>query len=157
MSGSLDSLKPPGEWLTNPACKTLQTAIGEALKQVNTPQPVSDEAIHDARKALKKARAALRLLQDGMSKTTYQIENSGLRDAGRFLSPFRDAKSLIDAFNSLHDQYGDKLQGFELAPLQKRLHANLTKARRHFLRTPLELRNCIRLLKGCITLAKEED
>lgn len=140
----------------NPAYKTLQTAIGEALKLVDTSQPISDEAIHDARKALKKARAALRLLQDGMSKTTYQVENSGLRDAGRFLSPFRDAKSLIDAFDSLHDRYGDKLQGFELAPLQKILHANLTKARRHFSHTPTERENCIRLLRDCIALAKKE-
>jgi len=145
-----------GDTPTNPACRLLQTAIGEALEQVNAPPPISDEAIHDARKALKKARAAVRLLQDGMSKTTYQLENSGLRDAGRFLSPFRDAKSLIDAFDSLHDRYGDKLQGFEFAPLQKILHANLTKARRHFLRTPTELENCIRLLKDCIALTKKE-
>jgi CHAD domain-containing protein len=141
----------------NPARRSLQTAIGEALKQVNAPRPISDEAIHDARKALKKARAALRLLQGGMSKAAFQRENSGLRDAGRFLSPFRDAKSLIDAFDSLQDRYGDELQDAEFAPLQKILHANLTKARRHFLRTPTELENCIRLLKDCIALTKKED
>ncbi len=119
--------------------------------------PISDEAIHDARKALKKARAALRLLQDGMSKTTYQLENSRLRDSGRFLSPFRDAKSLIDAFDSLRDRYGDELRGFELAPLQKILHANLIKARRHFSHTPTEQENCVRLLKDCVALTKKED
>ncbi|MDQ3187247.1 MAG: CHAD domain-containing protein, partial [Pseudomonadota bacterium] len=141
----------------NPACRLLQTAIGEALEQVNAPQPISDEAIHDARKALKKARAALRLLQDGIRKGTYQTENSGLRDAGRFLSPFRDAKSLIDAFDSLHDRYRDELQDAELAPLHKILHGNLTKARRHFSRTPTELENCIQLLQKCIALTKKED
>jgi CHAD domain-containing protein len=141
----------------NPACKVMQHAIGEALEEVNAPPPISDEAIHDARKALKKARAALRLLQDGMSKTTYQLENSRLRDAGRFLSPFRDAKSLIDAFDSLHDRYGDELRGFELAPLRKILHANLTRARRHFSRTPTEQENCVRLLKDCVALTKKED
>lgn len=141
----------------NLACRSLQTAIREALEQVSAPQSISDEAIHDARKALKKARAALRLLQDGMSKTTFQRDNSELRNAGRFLSPFRDAKSLIDAFDSLHDRYRNKLQDVELALLQKILHANLTKARRHFSGMPTELGNCIRLLKDCIALTKKGD
>jgi CHAD domain-containing protein len=141
----------------NPGCTLLQQAISEALEEINAPPPISDEAIHDARKALKKARAALRLLQDGMSKTTYELENSRLRDAGRFLSPFRDAKSLIDAFDSLRDRYGDELGGFELAPLQKILHANLMKARRHFSHTPIEQENCVRLLEDCVALAKKED
>lgn len=141
----------------NPAYGMLHAAICEALEHLKAPPPISDESIHDARKALKKARAALRLLQDGMSKRTYRTENSGLRDAGRFLSPFRDAKSLIDAFDSLHDRYGDKLKSVKLAPLQKILHANLTKARRHFLHTPTELKNCIRLLKDCTTLAKKAE
>src|SRR6187455_670727 len=136
----------------NPTCKVLRQAIGEALEEVSLPPPISDEAIHDARKALKKARTALRLLQDGMSKTTYQLENTHLRDSGRFLAPFRDAKSLIDAFDSLHDRYGDKLRDFELAPLQKILHANLIKARRHFSHTPTEQENCVRLLKDCVAL-----
>ncbi|SCY63379.1 CHAD domain-containing protein [Nitrosospira sp. Nl5] len=141
----------------NPAYTLLHTGIDEAMKQVSVPQPIPDEAIHDARKALKKARAALRLLQDGMSKATYQLENSELRDAGRFLSPFRDAKSLIDAFDALHDRYRDRLQDTELAPLRKILHANLTKARRHFSRTPIELENYIRLLRGCIARAARKD
>ena len=103
----------------NRACKVLQQAIGEALEEVSLPPPISDEAIHDARKALKKARAALRLLQDGMSKTTYQLENSRLRDSGRFLSPFRDAKSLIDAFDSLRDRYGDGFEALSLPPFRR--------------------------------------
>ena len=141
----------------NPAYGMLHAAIGEAVEHMKAPQPISDESIHDARKALKKARAALRLLQDGMSKPVYRTENAGLRDAGRFLSPFRDAKSLIDAFDSLHDRYGDKLTSVKLAPLQKILHGNLTKARRHFAHTPTELKNCIRLLKDCTNLAKKEE
>ena len=141
----------------NPACKVLQQAIDETLEEVTASPPISDKAIHDARKALKKARAALRLLQVGMSKTTYRLENSRLRDAGRFLSPFRDAKSLIDAFDSLHDRYEDELRGFELVPLRKLLHANLIKARRHFSHTPTEQETCVRLLKDSVALIKKED
>jgi CHAD domain-containing protein len=141
----------------NPAYRVLQHAISEALEGISASPPITDEAIHDARKALKKARAALRLLRDGMSKTVYRRQNAGLRDAGRFLSPFRDARSLIDAFDALHERYADPLQGFDLAPLQKLLHANLVKARRHFSHTPAEQENCIRLLRECIALLKEKD
>ena len=143
----------------HPAEKLLRSSVGEALDRLKAPQPISDEAIHEARKALKKARAALRLLQDGMSKTTYQAENSRLRDAGRFLSPLRDARSLIEAFNSLHERYNDELQGVELAPLQKILHGNLAKARRHLhpQGKSADLESCIRLLEDSLDLAKQAD
>ena len=143
----------------HPAEKLLHTSVGEALERLQAPQPISDEAIHDARKALKKARADLRLLQDGMSKPTYQAENAGLRDAGRFLSPLRDARSLIEAFDSLHARYIDELQGVELAPLQKILRGNLAKARRHLhpQGKSADLGNCIRLLEDSLDLANQGD
>ena len=40
----------------NPGCKLLQQAIDVALEEVSATPPISDEGIHDARKALKKAR-----------------------------------------------------------------------------------------------------
>ena len=142
----------------HPADKLLRMSVGEVLERLQAPQPISDEAIHDARKALKKARADLRLLQDGINKTTYQAENADLRDAGRFLSPLRDARSLIEAFDSLHDRYIDELQGVELVPLQKILRGNLVKARRHLhpqgKSTALE--NCMRLLEGSLDLLQED-
>jgi CHAD domain-containing protein len=143
----------------HPADKLLRSSACEALERLQAPQPISDEAIHDARKALKKARADLRLLRDGMSKTVYQVENSRLRDAGRFLSPLRDARSLIKAFDSLHDRYIEELQVVELGPLQKILQGNLAKARRHLhpQGKSTDLENCIRLLEDSLDLAKQED
>ncbi|SEK82123.1 CHAD domain-containing protein [Nitrosovibrio tenuis] len=145
----------------NPAYRLLHETIEEALGQLDSAQPIPDENIHAARKALKRARAALKLLRDGMSNAAYRMENSGLRDAGRILSPIRDARSLVDAFDSLHDRYSNELQGVELAPLQKILHSNLTKARRHLhLDLPAksaELKRCIRLLEDSLVLAKRED
>jgi CHAD domain-containing protein len=143
----------------HPADKLLRSSACEALERLQAPQPISDEAIHDARKALKKARADLRLLRDGMSKTVYQVENSRLRDAGRFLSPLRDARSLMEAFDSLHDRYIEELQAVELGPLQKILQGNLAKVRRHLHSQgkSTDLENCIRLLEGSVELAKQED
>ena len=149
----------PAGTTDHPAGKLLRSSTCEALERLQAPQPISDEAIHDARKALKKARADLRLLQDGMSKTDYRAENSRLRDVGRFLSPLRDARSLMEAFDSLHARYIEELQTVELGPLQKILQGNLTEARRHLdpQGKSTDLENCIRLLEGNLDLAKQED
>jgi CHAD domain-containing protein len=116
----------------NPAASLLRAAAGEALKQLTAVRPIPDEAIHEARKSLKRARAALRLLRDGMTDAAYRRENARLRDAGHLLTPLRDAKSLIDALDSLQKRYARKLPDSGLAPLNKILHANLAKAHRHF-------------------------
>ncbi len=54
-----------------------------------------DEAIHAARKALKRARAELRLLRDALGRSVYSRENAVLRDAARPLSRARDGKVLL--------------------------------------------------------------
>jgi CYTH domain-containing protein/CHAD domain-containing protein len=50
------------------------------------------EAIHGARKDLKKARAALRLVREEVGEETFKRENHALRDAARMLSASRDAE-----------------------------------------------------------------
>jgi CHAD domain-containing protein len=153
------AMRPDGP--DNPIYRRLRETIDEALEQLEPARPVPDENIHTARKSLKKARAVLRLLRDGMGDDAYQAENSSLRDAGRVLSPIRDARSLIDAFDSLHDRYMKELEQVELEPLRKILHSNLTKARRGLhLDSPAkskDLKNCIRGLEDCLVLTKRED
>ena len=63
--------------------------------------PASDRRLHDARKALKKARAALRLLRGDLGERRFRAENRALRDAGRVLSPLRDASVLLETFRLL--------------------------------------------------------
>lgn len=48
-------------------------------------------AVHDARRELKKLRALLRLCRHHLGEERYRVEDSSLRDAGRLLSPLRDA------------------------------------------------------------------
>ena len=145
----------------NAAPDLLRVAISQALKQLTAVKPIPDEAIHEARKSLKKARATLRLLVDGMNDAAYRRENIKLRDAGRLLTPLRDAKSLIDALDSLQDRYPAKLPDNSLAQLKKILHANLARARRHFHppsgRQSAELDNCIKLLKNSLAMAQRKD
>ncbi|MBS1886327.1 MAG: CHAD domain-containing protein [Actinobacteria bacterium] len=59
------------------------------------------EAIHGARKDLKKARAALRLVRGALGKKTYKREARALRDAGMMLSASRDAEVKLGTLDSL--------------------------------------------------------
>ncbi|MBS1894382.1 MAG: CHAD domain-containing protein [Actinobacteria bacterium] len=65
------------------------------------------EAIHGARKDLKKARAALRLVRDELGEKTFKRENGALRDAGRTLSASRDAEVKVATLDALTDGGGD--------------------------------------------------
>ena len=65
----------------------------------------SDEALHDARKELKRARATLRLLRDAIGDRAYRRENEALRDAARPLSAIRDSKVLLDTLNGLVERF----------------------------------------------------
>jgi len=74
--------------------------ISAAVGQLDA-RPLSDTNVHEARKAIKKARATLRLLRNALPAATYRRENEALRNAARPLSATRDAKVLIDALDAL--------------------------------------------------------
>jgi CYTH domain-containing protein/CHAD domain-containing protein len=65
------------------------------------------EAIHGARKDLKKARAALRLVRDELGEKTFKRENRALRDAARTLSASRDAEVKLATLDALGEGEGD--------------------------------------------------
>src|SRR5689334_2583821 len=67
--------------------------LADAARALERPG-LDDEAVHDARKKLKSARAGLRLLRP-LDEPLYRRENERLRDAGRRLSAVRDGKVLL--------------------------------------------------------------
>jgi CHAD domain-containing protein len=67
-------------------------------------KPSRDEAIHEARKSIKKIRAILRLVRAELGETQAR-ENARLRDLARRLSAFRDAFAIIETFDGLKDKY----------------------------------------------------
>lgn len=84
----------------NPAARELHACVLRA-RAVLRKRPPSGESVHEARKALKKARAALRLLRPALGETRFREENEALRDAGRFLAPARDIRSARIALEDL--------------------------------------------------------
>ena len=73
-----------------------------------------DEAIHEARKSLKKIRGALRLVQPELGGS-YREENERFRDIGRQLSDLRDAQAIREVFEALvrNDAGGLQKNGFD--------------------------------------------
>ncbi len=63
-----------------------------------------DEAIHEARKSLKKTRALLRLVRPQLGEF-YASESARLRDAGQKLSQLRDLGALIMTFDELKKRH----------------------------------------------------
>ena len=66
-------------------------------------------AIHATRKDLKKARAVLRLIREGLGEDRYKAENARLRDAGRLLAPERDADAKLETLDALAERPGSDL------------------------------------------------
>lgn len=80
----------------------------ERLREADGDGDALAEAIHGARKDLKKARAALRLVRDDLGEKTFKRENHALRDAGRLLSASRDAEVKLATLDALVEgQTGD--------------------------------------------------
>lgn len=67
-------------------------------------QTLSDNNVHEARKEIKKSRAAVRLLRTALGSARFQRENARLRDAARALNGVRDARVLVNTLDSLRER-----------------------------------------------------
>src|SRR5919108_2255386 len=59
------------------------------------------EAVHEARKDMKKLRALLRLARDELGKDTFSRENACFRDAARELAGTRDSDVMLETLGAL--------------------------------------------------------
>lgn len=89
-----------------------------------------DEAIHEARKSVKKVRAVLRLTEAELGKT-FRQENVRLRNVGRKLSNFRDAGAIIETFDGLREKYREELGRRTLGSVKKALVSRKREAEQH--------------------------
>ena len=65
------------------------------------------EAVHEARKDMKKLRATLKLVRPLIGDKTYARENARFRDAGRALSDVRDAQVRAQTIDALAKRFPD--------------------------------------------------
>ena len=109
--------------------RMLRRETKRALQAIDSAHAPRGEAIHDARKRLKKARAALRLARLGLSKSEYRRENDTVRDAARPLSKVRDSQVLIDTLDGLARR-ATQAQRRTFLIMRERLTADRRKLRR---------------------------
>ena len=82
--------------------------IEKAISELSATDELGvDEAVHQARKRLKKTRAVVRLVRDSLGKKSYRRENARFRDLGRNLASLRDGKVQIETLNNLTRHFAD--------------------------------------------------
>lgn len=109
------------------ATEQLDQAITELTDGLKA-DPV--EAVHSARKALKKDRSLLRLARGSMKPSARQRENAAFRSAGRRLSGARDADVMVEALDELAKRYSGQLPERTYAVIREHLHASGQQSRR---------------------------
>src|SRR5262245_30000741 len=77
--------------------RVVTNEVRDAIELLSAAKP-SDEALHEARKSIKKIRAIIDLVGDEISAARAV---GLLREAGRLLSPLRDADALVVSADAL--------------------------------------------------------
>ncbi|HEX4052321.1 MAG TPA: CHAD domain-containing protein [Steroidobacteraceae bacterium] len=108
----------------------------------------SDATVHEARKAIKRSRTALRLLRPALNQGRYRRADRTLRDTAHTLNALRDARVLIQALAHLRREVPALRSNPAAAGLAARLHQELSDARQRL--------NARTLRDGCRTLRHME-
>jgi CHAD domain-containing protein len=96
--------------------------LGTAAEGLEDPaDPV--EAVHDARKRLKKTRALLRLARPAMRADAFRAYNRELRDQGRALSGARDADVMVQTVDALAEHNSRRVKRAHLMAVRGRFAA----------------------------------
>src|SRR5579871_6140946 len=121
----------PGEPVPAAIRRIVREEIESAARQLNGQGETDrDEAIHEARKNIKKIRGVLRLMQPELGEV-YRTENIRFRDIGRQLSQFRDAGAMIETFDELRKRYRGELGRRTLVSVRRALLLRKAQAEQH--------------------------
>jgi CHAD domain-containing protein len=92
------------------AIERIATGLADRIVNVlETSKKDPNEAIHTARKSMKRFRGLLRLVRDELGEEAYRRENEVLRESARTLAPARDAFVLGETLRALQERYGRML------------------------------------------------
>jgi CHAD domain-containing protein len=99
--------------------RVLREEARHAVAQLTTSED-RHEAIHEARKSVKKIRALLRLLEPQLGNVSRNA-NRRLRDLGRTLSVLRDTAAMVETFDQLAAQYPGEMGLNRFAGVRERM------------------------------------
>jgi len=118
MSYRLDLRAPVPDALRAVLVERLEHAH-DALRDADS--DAAAEAVHGARKDIKKARALLRLARPGLPEEAYRSENEALRDIARSLTAAREADVLAETFERVAARLVGRVPELELDALRVRV------------------------------------
>jgi len=86
----------------------LRKLVLASAAEASTDDKAASARVHAVRKRIKRIRAILRLVEDGLDQTDYRREQAWFRDRGRRLSAVRDADVLVETHRKLQVRaYGE--------------------------------------------------
>jgi CHAD domain-containing protein len=104
--------EPPGAGLLRAVIEQVDEAIAHLTPRGKTPLGV--EAVHEARKCMKRVRSGLRLVRLAIPEE-FRASNRALAAAARQLAPWRDADALLEAYQRLVE-WAYEYEGMRLTP-----------------------------------------
>jgi CHAD domain-containing protein len=124
----------PEESLRKAFRRIVRKQMDAVLEELTGPRKgPRDEAVHEARKSLKKIRTVLRLIRLVIGEKTYRRENTCFRDAGRPLTEVRDARILIETLDKLAEHFEEHIAGRSFGDVRKGLQDYLRAVRKRVL------------------------
>ncbi len=116
------------------AAEQLDVAVHELTERVGD-DPV--EAIHSARKAVKKERSLLRLARGSMDRDQRRRQNDALRHAARGLSTARDGEAMLETLDELSERYAGQLPDTTFREIRGRLEQRRDRERQELIGSSL--------------------
>jgi CHAD domain-containing protein len=84
--------------------RVFREQIDSALHRCENPAKQRGVTVHEARKHMKKLRAAMRLAAGEVGKNCHACEDRSVRKIGRLVSDLRDSQVRLQTFVELHDE-----------------------------------------------------
>src|SRR6476469_1265955 len=102
----------PGEPVGASMKRILSAQVDDGIAQLRGEAGTERaEAIHEARKDVKKIRSALRLVRHEIGDDVWRRENDHYREVARSLSGFRDAEILVQSLDVVTERFGEGDEG----------------------------------------------
>src|SRR6476660_8664681 len=98
-----------GDGIRRICCEQIEGALAASTKEQND----KGSPVHETRKHLKKARAALRLVRGEIEREVWKREDRCLRKVGQLISEVRDAEVRLQTVRQLREFTRGKKRSFE--------------------------------------------
>lgn len=108
------------ESVANGIFRIADEQIGKAIDELENSFLESAEVVHQVRKRCKKIRGLVRLVRPRL-KDAYETENAWYRDTARMLSELRDAKTMLNTYDTLMEHFGEQVDRRAFSTIRREL------------------------------------